>query len=120
MSTEEEVAMSAKTLEISKEQFHSIANLDPPPSQVFTTERAWFQHGDMLGVVLHDNVDHDWSFVVLARDLSEQHRCFNLGTDYQSQDQATRAMLAILNSFQGNETFAQGDEFYGAPLGMMS
>jgi hypothetical protein len=49
---------------------------------MLATERAWFKHAAMLGTVLLDNIDHDWSFVALGKDQRGQYRGFDLGTSY--------------------------------------
>lgn len=63
-----------------------------------TDERAWFSYGPRLGIVLFDNVDHDWSWVVLARD-PDRFAAVDVGTSLASFDDARRqltdAMLCI-------------------------
>jgi hypothetical protein len=84
--------------EISEDDFERFDIASNPPLGL-TTERAWFQCGPLLGIVLIDNVDRDWSFVALSRTLPEtQYRAFDVGTSYASQEEATEALAKALES----------------------
>jgi hypothetical protein len=46
--------------------------------------------------VLHDNVDHDWSFVALAFDPRNGmgFRCYDVGTSFETPDEAQAALAS--------------------------
>lgn len=60
-----------------------------------TTEKAWFTHDKLLGIVLFDTVDHDWSFVVLHDD--DGYRACEVGTSFPDQKAATVALEKVLH-----------------------
>lgn len=57
-----------------------------------TTEDGWYRRGDVLGLVLIDNVDHDWSWVVLERDERGDYRAIDLGVSCATGSDAYMAM----------------------------
>lgn len=46
-------------IQIPEQEFASHSICPQPFGQIFTTERAWFKSGVLLGIVLLDNVDKD-------------------------------------------------------------
>jgi hypothetical protein len=61
-----------------------------------TTEKGWYRCGDVLGLVLIDNVDHDWSWVVLGRDEGGNYRAVDLGVNCATDGDAYTAMSCAL------------------------
>lgn len=75
---------------------------EPAPVQILfgikpTEERRWFVHGVLLGIVVFDNIDKDWSFVAL-RKRSDEHlyRVFDICCSYPDQEAAARALEQVL------------------------
>ena len=72
-----------------------------------TTEKLWYAHDSgRLGVVLLDNVDHDWSFVALAFDPRKGmgFRCYDVAASFATPDEA-QAALAIALSQEPDPVF---------------
>jgi hypothetical protein len=79
-------------IEISKSEFHRhpVSCLDLP----VITEKRWFKHDRLLGVVAFDNVDNDWSWAALAEADDGKWRAFDVETSLNSQDAAVKALDA--------------------------
>jgi hypothetical protein len=69
----------------------------PLSGEPLTTERRWFRQGERLGIVLIDNVDHDWSFVALSVQ-KDFHRAYDVGTSYPTEQAAMQALEKALES----------------------
>jgi hypothetical protein len=77
-------------IELSEEQFDAFpVYRDAMP---WLKERRWFRHNDMLGILIFDEADQDWSFVALARDESGIYRGFDLGTSFGSASEAIASL----------------------------
>ena len=61
-----------------------------------TSERFWFKHDDMLGIVLFDNIDGDWSMIALAKDNVGVYRGFEVACSYRTAAAAKRALRQVL------------------------
>jgi hypothetical protein len=61
------------------------------------TEKAWIRCGEHLGIVLVDNIDHDWSFVALAK-VGSQFRGVDVGASLPTQEAATQALTRALQA----------------------
>ena len=76
-------------------------NFEPAPSFSIgvapVTEKAWFRCGEHLGIVLVDNIDHDWSFVALAN-IGGQFRGVDIGASLPTQEAATGALAKSLQA----------------------
>jgi len=61
---------------ISEDKFHSYPNENNPMSNVFAKEKLWFadDENNLIGAVLLDNFDKDWSYVILALDSDGKYR----------------------------------------------
>jgi hypothetical protein len=87
--------MNTAMISISEQEFRTspVFNVGVAP----VTERAWFRCGEHLGIVLIDNVDHDWSFVALAK-VGGQFRGVDIGASLPTQEVATRALAEALRA----------------------
>jgi hypothetical protein len=83
---------------ISKELYERLGGLHRPTE--LTTEKAWYVHDTLLGIILLDNVDNDWSFVSLAADPRRPqgmlYRAFDVGVNYKTFDKAYTALKRAL------------------------
>lgn len=86
---------------ITKDEFKALT--PPYPQFGMTTERGWYQHASLLGIVLLDNIDHDWSFVALGKDSDGTYRAFDSGVNHPSYEAAETALEKVLRD---NETKA--------------
>ena len=87
--------------QITKANFdkHGIGR-QPSPVEIMTgarptEERAWFIHEKLLGIVLFDLIDHDWSFAALHRE-NDCYCCFDVGVGYGTFVQAIQALEKCL------------------------
>ena len=87
--------MSATVISISEQEFRTYPIFYVGIAPV--TEKAWFRCGEHLGIVLVDNVDHDWSFVALAK-VGGQFRGVDIGASLTTQEAATRALAEALRA----------------------
>jgi len=71
----------------------------------YTTEKAWYRHENLLGVVLLDNIDNDWSFVALSKQEGS-YKAFDVETSFPTQEEATAALQRV---------FARGPKKKKAP-----
>jgi hypothetical protein len=81
-------------IEISQIEFdqHPVLNMRLPT----VTEKRWFKHEGLLGIVLLDNVDNDWAWVALAEADDGKWRAFDVGHSLTSADVAAQALDAAL------------------------
>jgi len=61
------------------------------------TEVEWYRQGVLLGSVILDNIDNDWSFVALAKPANE-YVAFDLGTSFPSIEAARAALEKALQA----------------------
>ena len=64
----------------------------------------------MLGVVLLDNIDSDWSFVALGPDEKGHYGVFDLGVSLPTAQAAREALAAVLVENETLAVFPQGDD----------
>lgn len=81
-------------IEINRDEFHqhAVFSMNLP----VTTEKRWFKHNELLGTVVFDNVDNDWSWVALAKAENGQYVAFEVGHSLKSAGAATKALDAVL------------------------
>jgi len=61
-------------------------------------EKAWFQEGEILGIVLEDQIDFDWSWVCLAKhpDRGWRYRAIDAAASLSSFEKAKEALAATM------------------------
>jgi hypothetical protein len=95
---------------ISRDEFHSLYH---GPTLPFLQEIEWFSDSiaRVLGTVIHDLVDDDFSYVVLGRDECGLFRAIDLRASIKSQEQAGEALREKMKEHlrTGAESFPQGD-----------
>jgi hypothetical protein len=74
----------------------------PLPNAVFHKELTWWSKsdGEIVGVVIEDQVDHDFSLVVLERNGRGLYNAIDLNHSIPSQVVATRALHAAMGERQ--------------------
>ncbi len=79
---------------IPRDEFREACGL--PRTADFGTEQGWFadETGSFLGVVIQDKADHDWGFVMLARDEFFVFRSIDAQFPFPSRERA-RALLQM-------------------------
>jgi hypothetical protein len=83
---------------ISEEQFVNLCNFHFPKLPGFHQEEEWWAsvNRNVIGTVILDLIDKDWSWVILGRDQSGRFRAFDLGCSLSSQENARSALLEAL------------------------
>lgn len=71
------------------------------------TEKYWFRHGAMLGVVLFDNVDKDWSWVALGQDQHGIFCAFDFGVSNSTSAEAVMKLQKVLIENENEKVFPQ-------------
>jgi hypothetical protein len=81
-------------IEISESEFHQhpVFSLKLPT----TTEKRWFKHDRLLGVVVFDNIDNDWAWAALAEADDGKWRAFDVDHSLASADEAAQAQDVVL------------------------
>jgi hypothetical protein len=55
-------------------------------------ERGWFRLAAILGILIFDAVEENWSYVVLLPDADGRYRGGDLGTKFESSEDAIAAL----------------------------
>lgn len=105
---------------ISKVRFDALAGYTRSPQvTMLCEEQAWLssQCGRVLGVLLRDRTDEDFSWVVLARDRLLRFRAIDLGVSLETIETARSELVAKVehHAESPDESFHQGDET-GQPI----
>lgn len=89
---------------ISKLDFHRECDFRFVRSSRLVEESGWFRDetGSFLGLVLHDQVDDDWGFAILARDKFFHFRAIETGAGHLTRERArvelqNKIALLVLN-----------------------
>ena len=100
---------------LSKERFDALGGYcRQPPVVLYTEELAWFEYDDerLLGILIRDRVDSDFSCVVLGRDERGRYRFVNGTISKETQSEALRELERLFDE-EGKrrpEKHFQGDE----------
>jgi hypothetical protein len=92
---------------ITRQQFHCPDM--PMACSPHATEMAWFAHAAMLGAVLLDSVDKDWSFVAMGPDEEDRYRCFDLGVNLPTAEAARTALKDVFVANEARTVFPQAE-----------
>ena len=80
---------------------HKIGRRITPVSQMIGrpahTEIEWYRQGPLLGAIIFDNIDNDWSFVALAKPATE-YVAFDLGVSLPCIEGARAALEKALQT----------------------
>ena len=82
-------------MRITLQEYERLGGIHNQSPLGLTTEKVWYKHDGRLGIVLFDNVDHDWSFVALAYDPLphvKSFRCYDVGASFKTFDLAADAL----------------------------
>lgn len=101
------------TKPITKERFDALCRVKLPSADLVVDEVEWFSDDDerVLGIVVLDNTDEDWSWMVLGRDEAGLFRAIDLGVSIATREEARKLLMAKLleHSATGESLFPQGD-----------
>ena len=98
---------------VAKTEFDKCNPARHPIMAKLTTEESWFKDdsGYVIGTVLLDKTDNDWSWVALGRDERGSFRAVEMNASLIDQDTAEKALLAKMTELEssGAKVFPQGD-----------
>lgn len=81
---------------------------------VISEEREWFADRDrnILGVVIKDNIDNDWLYIVLGHDERMVFHAIEVGLSLESRNKARKQLLVAMETFlqSGQKVFPEGDK----------
>jgi hypothetical protein len=104
-------------IEITKARFEALCFLRLPTAKLFSEEREWYtdQNENVLGVVLFDTVDEDWSYVVLGRDEVARFRGIDNDVSLHTIEEAWNVLHEKMSQYStaGKHIFSQGVERKG-------
>ncbi|HRP37637.1 MAG TPA: restriction endonuclease, partial [Candidatus Dojkabacteria bacterium] len=102
--------------EISKYELNRY-NIDKNPmAEIFSTEKKWYVTNDnkLIGIVLQDNIDKDWSSLILALESDGVYRAIDVVTSIEAIDKAENDLFQSINNLlikgQKEETLFASDE----------
>jgi len=81
---------------------HELGNYDidkNPMAGIISTEKKWFVTGDdkLIGIVLQDNIDKDWSYLILGLESDNAYRAIEIKVSLNSIDEAENILLKSIN-----------------------
>ena len=94
---------------ISEDEFHEKCVFDGSP---FVRELAWYRSSDstLLSMIGIDNIDHDYSYVIVAPDLRGTWRAIDMGVSLVTQETAFAELAGKVEHQMGHRRYSQGDE----------
>jgi hypothetical protein len=95
-------------------EFEQLGPMRSPVHNAVATEVSWFANRSrtVLGVVIQDNTDKDYNFVVPGRDERGRFRAVDVGDCYPAQTDAHARLIERLTAIDatGQTSFPQGDD----------
>jgi hypothetical protein len=99
-----------KMIEVNREEFDKrLGNVARIEGLAPIVEKAWFvtESGNLGGIIAFDQVDKNWSFVVLGRDQTGIFRGIDLQVDLESIGKAQTALFRSMTEHGEQEVFPQ-------------
>lgn len=97
---------------ISRPRFEALCFMRIPTIKIFAKEREWYadSNENILGTVMWDKFDSNWSFAILGRDESARFRGIDVHVDFLSDVEARRALHEKMTELEktGQSVFPQG------------
>lgn len=86
--------------EISEDELDNYAIDKDPMAGIFATEKKWFVTSDekLIGIVLQDNIDKDWSYLILGLESDDSYRAIEVKVSLNSIDEAENILLNSINN----------------------
>lgn len=104
-------SLSAEVQKLNEKEFDAFKPLRGSLAALVGDEKEWYadRRGNVIGVIILDRIDKDWSYVVLGRDQHGKFRTINAEVSFESQQEARDRLLAELRrtSRTGKKTFRQ-------------
>src|SRR5476651_795397 len=83
---------------LTKQRFDALCRVKLPSADIVVTEVEWFSDEDerVLGIVVLDNTDKDWSWMVLGRDEAGLFRAIDFEVSLSTQEEARSLLMTKL------------------------
>ena len=101
-------------------------NVIKKPSGFLTTEKRWYveKNHNILGIILLDNIDNDWSYVILAIESGNSYSAIEVKVSMDTILEAENLLLESINSIvlkgQKEDTlFKIDDDIIKEPLNLI-
>lgn len=96
---------------LTRDEFESFNPVRGPMAPLVGSEQEWYADArkNVLGILVLDRIDSDWSWVVLGRDQRGKFRAIDADVSVEDRDAARDALLERLlkRSRTGRRTFPQ-------------
>lgn len=97
---------------ISAARFEALCFMRRPTAKLYAEEKEWHadQRENVLGIVLMDRIDYDWSYVILGRDELARFSAIDQGVNLPTADKARASLHAKMLEYSaaGQTIFPQG------------
>ena len=109
---------------LSRRRFEALAGYTRKPEIViFIEEIEWYATADerLIGMVVHDRIDHDFGWVILGRDERLRFRAIDVSSSLPNVDDARRQLIDAVNEqyHLPDKSYHQGDA-PGLPMDFFS
>lgn len=95
--------------EISENEINKFDIDKNPMASAFATERKWFVSSDkkLLGIVLQDNIDKDWSYIILALESDNRYRAIDVKVSLSTIEETQNILLKSINKISSEGKMAE-------------
>lgn len=92
--------MKKNIREITKYEFEKFDVAKEGPVGIFATEKQWFADTEnkVLGIVLQDNIDKDWSYVILGIDEENIYRAIDVKVSVETIENIRENLIQSMSS----------------------
>lgn len=102
---------SAEIHKLSEAEFDSFRPVRGPLGALIGEEKEWYadRRRNVIGVLILDRIDRDWSYVILGRDAHGRFRAIDAQVSFESPEQARTQLRSELRrlSRTGKKVFPQ-------------
>ncbi len=102
---------SAEIHKLSEAEFDSFRPVRGPLGALIGEEKEWYaaRRENVIGVLILDRIDKDWSYVILGRDSRGRFRAIDAQVSFESPEEARTQLLNGLRrlSRTGKKLFRQ-------------
>ena len=102
---------------LSPARFNALCFMRQPTVKLYAEEREWYADDkeNVLGIVLFDKIDSNWTYIVLGRDELARFSAIDTDVDFPTSDKAQKALVdkMVQHSAAGAKFFPQGRNIKG-------
>lgn len=103
---------------ISEEEFYFFNIQKSSGASIFGTEVKWFKETEhnLIAIIIHDNIDKDWAYVILTNDENDEYRAIDVGASIENINEAERELGLKIKSLIQKKSYR--DELYEVEEGV--